>query len=292
MEIVTILRELWRRRYLVAIAAVLAIAIGLMTAYKVSPSKLQGRQYHVGVASARMLIDTPDSQVVDLEPKGADGLGTRANLLANLMASGPVKAIIAEHAGINAAELIAIAPSMSGGPQVPTPLSQRAAASASNPEAYVLTLRSDEALPIISVDAQAPDAEHAARLADAATTGLRDYLKSVAAAQNVPNARQLVISTLGAAQSADVVRGPRRLFALLAAMFTFGFMCAAIVLISGLARGWRQAVAAERASVQELAPQADSDQPGPEAKGARAQARPARGVGLDPMEAGRVRSGR
>ena len=50
-----------------------------------------------------MLIDTPDSQVVDLEPKGADGLGTRANLLANLMASSPVRTIIARNAGVNPA---------------------------------------------------------------------------------------------------------------------------------------------------------------------------------------------
>lgn len=249
MEFVTILRELWRRRTLVVVSAVLAIAIGLLTGYKVSlaPPKLESRQYRVGVASGRMLIDTPDSQVVDLEPKGADGLGTRANLLANLMASTPVKAIIARHAGVNPADLVAVAPSMSAGPQVPTLLSDRAAKSASNPEAYVLTLRADETLPIVSVDAQAPDAARAARLADAATTGLRDYLASVAAAQNVPNARQIVLSTFGAAQSADVVRGPRRLFALLAALFTFGFACASVVVVAGIARGWRHAAEIERA---------------------------------------------
>jgi hypothetical protein len=252
MEIVTILRELWLRRYMVALGGVVAIGIGLMTVYKVSlaPPKLESRQYHVGVASARMLIDTPDSQVVDLSPKGADGLGTRANLLANLMASSPVKAIIAKNAGLDPETLVAIAPSTTGGPQVPTLLSQRAAASASNPEAFVLTLRADEALPIISVDAQAPDAEHAARLANAATTGLRDYLKSVAAAQNVPNARQLVISTLGPAQSANMVRGPRRLIAIMAAIFIFAFACGSVIMVSGLARGWRTAADLEHAHAQ------------------------------------------
>ncbi len=249
MEFVTILRELWRQRALVLAGAALAIALGLMTAYKVSlaPPKLESRQYRVGVASARMLIDTPDSQVVDLEPKGADGLGTRANLLANLMASSPVRTIIARNAGVNPADLIAVAPSMSAGPQVPTLISERASKSATNPESFILTLRADETLPIVSIDAQAPDAQRAARLANAATTGLRDYLRSVAAAQNVPNARQLVISTLGAAQSADVVRGPRRLFALLAAVFTFGLACASVVVVAGIARGWRHAAELERA---------------------------------------------
>ena len=43
-----------------------------MTAYRISlaPPKLESRQYHVGVASARVLVDTPDSQVVDLNPEG------------------------------------------------------------------------------------------------------------------------------------------------------------------------------------------------------------------------------
>jgi hypothetical protein len=267
MEFVTILRELWRRRYLVVLAAVLAIGIGVMTVYKVSlsPPGLQSRQYHVGLATARMLIDTPDSQVVDLSPKGADGLGTRANLLANLMASSPVKAIIAGHAGLDPDALVAIAPSTSAGPVVPTVLSQRAAESASNPESYVLTLRADETLPIISIDAQAPDAERAALLADAATTGLRDYLKSIAAAQNVPNARQLVISTLGPAQSGDMVRGPRRLIAFLATMFIFSLGCAAVIVISGLARGWRLAAELEDAHAERDAAVADG-QPGVRAR--------------------------
>ena len=38
-----------------------------------------------------------------------------------------------------------------------------------------------------------PTAEQAARLANAAGTGLRDYLRSVAGAQNVPAARQVVV---------------------------------------------------------------------------------------------------
>jgi hypothetical protein len=248
MEFVTILRELWRRRYLVALGALLAIGIGLATAYRVSatPPKLESRQYHVGAASARMLIDTPDSQVVDIDPKGADSLGVRANLLANLMASGPVKAIIAEHAGLRPEQLVSIAPSMTDGSQVPTLLSKRAAESAHNPGAYILTVRAGELLPIIDIEAQAPNAEQAARLADSATTGLRDYLKSTAAAQNVPNARQVVVSTLGAAQAADVVRGPRRLFAIIAMLFTFLFVCAIVVVVSGIARGWHQAAELER----------------------------------------------
>ena len=55
MEAITILRELWRLRYLVFLGAMLALAIGLMTAYRISlaPPKLESRQYHVGRARQR-----------------------------------------------------------------------------------------------------------------------------------------------------------------------------------------------------------------------------------------------
>ena len=247
MEAITILRELWRLRYLVFLGAILALAIALMTAYRISlaPPKLESRQYHVGAASARVLIDTPDSQVVDLNPKGADVLSARATLLANLMASTPVKAVIARDAGVPANQLVAVAPS-STGPTAPTALSKATSEHASVAQTYILTVQADETLPIIAVTAQAPNAEQAARLANAASTGLRDYLHSVAGAQNVPAGRQVVISSLGAAQSADVVKGPSRLLALVAFVLIFGLACFGVIMISGLARGWRRAAALER----------------------------------------------
>ena len=250
MESIIILRELWRLRLLVILGALLAVMCAVLVSYRVSlPSlKLESRQYHVGIASARMLIDTPASQVVDLNPKGADTLNSRASLLANLMVSTPVKSIIARDAGVPADRLIAIAPTApgSGGPTVPTTLSQKASEASKTPGAYLLTLQSDETLPIVSIDAQAPTAAAAARLANAATTGLRDYLRSVAGAQNLPATRQIVVSGLGGAQAADQVRGPRKLFAIAAFVFVFGFACFAIIMISGIARGWRRAAALER----------------------------------------------
>jgi hypothetical protein len=253
MESIIILRELWRLRLLVILGALLALFCAVLVSYRVSlPSlKLESRQYHVGIASARMLIDTPASQVVDLNPKGADTLNSRASLLANLMVSTPVKSIIARDAGVQPDRLIAIAPTApgSGGPTVPTTLSQKASEASKTPGAYLLTLQSDETLPIISIDAQAPTAAAAARLANAATTGLRDYLRSVAGAQNLPAGRQIVVSGLGGAQAADQVRGPRKLFAIAAFIFVFGFACFAIIMISGIARGWRRAAALERTSL-------------------------------------------
>ena len=142
----------------------------------------------MGVASARVLVDTPDSQVVDLNPKGADPtLSSRATLLANLMASSPVKIIIARDAGVPPQAFVAVAPVRDGPTRSPrrTPADDEHGADTD--------IQTEDALPIIAVSAQAPTAEQAARLANAAGTGLRDYLRSVAGAQNVPAARQVYL---------------------------------------------------------------------------------------------------
>ena len=235
MELVTTLRELWRLRAFVLVVALLALFAGLAIAFRL-PS-LESRKYEVGVASARMLVDTPNSQVVEVAPKGSDMLCVRANLIANLMAEGDVKAAIAQRAGVKPEQLTGIAESAET-PQTAKP----------GPGAYVLTTRvlstpTGDHLPIIELESQAPDAARAAKLADAAVTGLRDYLDSKAATEQVPDANRLIVSGLGASQAADVVRGDRRLLAVAAALFLFFGGCAAIVLVGSLIRGWH--IAAE-----------------------------------------------
>jgi hypothetical protein len=239
MEFVTILRELWRRRLLVVVVALFALLAGAAVAFKL-PS-LESRKYEVGIATARILVDTPNSQVVEVAPKGSDTLGVRANLIANLMADGVVKTAIAERAGIRPEQLEGVAESAPGPP---------ADASPSPAQSHVLTTRvlatpDGDRLPIIEIEAQAPDAARAAKLADAAVTGLRDYLDSKAATEEVPDAERLRVDGLGTPQARMAVRGPRLIFAILAAIFVFGLGCAAILGFFAVVRGWRAADALE-----------------------------------------------
>ena len=104
MDTVTILRELWRRRVLVGLLAIVCVLVAFALTYTVSFPP-ESRKYEVGIATGRILVDTPDSQVVDVAPRGSDTLGVRANLLANLMTEGEVKALIAEEAGLRPGEL-------------------------------------------------------------------------------------------------------------------------------------------------------------------------------------------
>jgi hypothetical protein len=107
MEAVTILRELWRRRVLVAVVAFIAVLIGGLLSYRIGFPP-EPRQYTVGVATTRVLVDTPQSQVIKVDPRGSDTLGLRAAVLANLMVEGEAKAAIARRAGLKPEKLRAI----------------------------------------------------------------------------------------------------------------------------------------------------------------------------------------
>ncbi|MGZ5331014.1 MAG: hypothetical protein ACXWFH_06880 [Solirubrobacterales bacterium] len=236
MDAVTILREIWRCRVPVGLAAVVAILVGLVLTYTVSlPPK--SRKYDVGIASSRILVDTPSSQVVNVEPRGLETLGVRASVLANVMTEGEIKTIIATDAGLDPSELGA-------GVEFEGALPADLSRAAGDPEAHVLTARTATdpdgvPLPIIEIEAQAPDSAAAVRLADAAVAGLGGYLASKAANESVPNARRLQVTGLGAPQVRQEIRGPKRVVALGLAVFVFLCGCAGILVLSALAPGWR-----------------------------------------------------
>ena len=255
MDLVTILRTLWHRRALVAVAAALSVLVGIVAAYHVTPAGLTSRQYTVAVAQARFLIDTPQSQVLAFDaPTTADAtsasdLASRANLLANLIPTSPVKAAIAKRAGIPPSELVIVAP-RSPDATGPTPLEASQEAKAVDRKANIINISlagaTDSPLPVISVETQAPRTETAARLANATIDGLGDFLGSVPGTQTIPEARKIVRRQLGDAQVATVVHGPRRLYALVLPLVLFVLACAGIAFFPHIARTWREIVAPER----------------------------------------------
>ena len=242
MEAVTILRELWRRRALVAAVAVVSALIGLAVAYTISFPP-HSRKFEVGIASGRILVDTPDSQVVDVQPKGSGTLGIRAGVLANLMTEGDVKAAIARRAGLRPNQLRAGV--MIEG-ELPTVLTD----ATGDPNAHLLVTSpavspDGTPLPVIDIEAQAPGSRDAARLADAAVTGLHDYLDTKASGEDVPDAKRLQVIGFGAPQVREETRGPSRMAAAAVAIFAFLLGCAAILVAFPLARAWRVAATAE-----------------------------------------------
>jgi hypothetical protein len=250
MEAVAILRQLWRQRFLLAVGFALALAIATLLTYSFSgfPPKLKSRQYVVGVSTASVLVDSASSQVADLggEASRADvaSLSVRARLLAELLATSPLREQIASRAGIAAETLVAIAPQDSSLASGSTP-SAGNTLDADDRRASVLNISVRESVPILTAAVTAPDRETAARLAGGAIAELEEYLGSVASTDRVPDARRLVVEPLGTAHTASETRGPRRLLTVAVMIVFFGLWCVGLLAFQGFTRGWRRAAALE-----------------------------------------------
>ncbi|HEX3803726.1 MAG TPA: hypothetical protein VHV75_12885 [Solirubrobacteraceae bacterium] len=242
MNTVLILRRLWDRRVLTAVALVVGIIIAGAILYKPSfPPK--SKAYTVGVATSQILVDTPNSEVTTIEPRGEAALMQPTSVMASLMVDGSVKALIAKDAGLRTGQLIGVNEALT--------TSQTASGLATpsqtvKPGSYVLSTEvfddnQGNVLPIIGVTAQAPTAAGAAKLADAATTGLSQYVASQAAAEGVPVSAQLRVSSVGVSQTVTEHRGPSGVLAFLVFLLVSGLGCAMIVVAPGLRRAWRAA---------------------------------------------------
>lgn len=248
MELVKTLREVWRRKVLVALVLVVAAVTGLLLAYRPGFPP-QSRQYQVSLASSDILVDTSDSQVVDVGGRGPDlpTLASRANLLGNLIAVGPLKEAIARGAGTSPDDLVVVPPANAATPGVaPAPVGTGQSRNVPDAEARILTLSTDDTLPILHVVAQAPDASTASKLAGGTIVELRKYLGSVAATQEIPAARQLVVRQFGAPLVSTATRGLPRSIALVVTVILVLLGCGAIVGGSWFIRSWKLIEEAER----------------------------------------------
>jgi hypothetical protein len=267
MAVVAILRELWRHRLLVLLGVFVALAVQLLMVYRVSPGvppKLESRQYDVGVASSAVLIDSQSSQVVDLG--GGEvrtdviALAARAKLLANLLATRPLRDDIARLAGVRPDRLITQVSSTTE--EVKQPVSEEATGIVVRPDdadASILNLQTSETVPIITVTAQAPQEKVASRIASSTVATLRAYLTSVAATNRVPDVRQLVMRQLGEPTSATSGRGPDTTRAAMMFVLLLALWCAGILAMSGLSTAWREALVADQFAPELLPPDPEDE---------------------------------
>lgn len=195
MDAPRLLHALARRRVALALGAVVALAVALAVGGPGSTSS--------GVAWTRVALDTPRSQVIEADPLGADSLVWRASLLVHLVATEPVKRQIAGRLGVRKDQVAVVDTSLAE-PEAPASLPKAAAEAAATTVApYVLTVYlSGTDLPIIALEAQAPDRRRAARLAAAAA----DVLKAAAPAAGDPD-----IVPAAKAESAAALAYPRGL---------------------------------------------------------------------------------
>jgi hypothetical protein len=235
VEVVAIVRVLWRARIAVLAGAVLAIALGVHQGGKAAPP--------TGIASTRMLLDTEQSQLLGANPAGAETLPWRAQWLADLLGNEHAKERIARSAGIQPGQLRVIEPRLST-PEVPTALPLRALeAGAVVTEPYVVIVEYHDQLPTLTLETRAPDPPAAERLAKAAAGELE--------AGDVPHGTR-TLQGFSAERVAPVrvkalaADSPVMMAAFMAIAF-FVFWCGCIALTPAIGRVRRAALRAQRA---------------------------------------------
>jgi hypothetical protein len=216
MELLSFLRRLRRH----PIALVLGVVVAGALAFKMA----QGASTTFGVATQRLALDTPKSQLLVADPKGADTLSWRAAVLSEMIAIPSVKADIARGVGTPARSVDVLSMNLVV-PEVASPLitaAQKAEAAAS--ERYVAFVAFDQRLPLITIATRAPDRQAAVRLAKVTTSAL---MAAATTPRTAVKPQGLVVEPIGRPRSKVIVDGPRLvvpvvIFAVLISLWCFG----------------------------------------------------------------------
>jgi hypothetical protein len=242
------LRELSRLRVELLLSFILASFVALSVTYKVTifPPSLAQRDLEMGTANTRVLVDTSRSLVLDIRYGSGDfdSLTARAVLLGNLMASAPVRQYIARRAHVPADAIKATTPLT---PDFPRPLASEGDSKHQtdlfkSTNQYRLNIQANPTVPVIDVTAQAPSAAAAAELANAAVTGLRDYLVAqVGKIQGLSADNQPRLTQLGRAHGTAINKGVRLQALMLSFGFVFALCCAVSLFVGRVRRGWKLA---------------------------------------------------
>jgi hypothetical protein len=255
MELAQILVQLWRRRLAVVAVTAFAAIVALALAYKISvfPPSLSHRSVSNGTAETHILVDWPRSSVGDLN-RQFDPLVARAQVLSQLMTTGPVIDRIAKIAGVPPSAITATSDNSTL--NVPTSEIEPTADIRSNDITkeglhYRITFRAEPEQPTVTVFGQAPTAAGAIKIANAAAKGAADWVRTTQDQQAVPDSRRTQLTQLGTATGGTVNTGASRILSVLAFVAILGVGCLLILLVGNTLPAVRRANA-QRSRVEAL----------------------------------------
>jgi hypothetical protein len=231
MEIVSLLRTLWRRRYLAAAGVVVALAVAALTMSRPAASS--------GIAKTRVSLDTPESQLVTNSTKGMESLPWRATMFASLLGDDDARTRIAQEMNIRPDQLNVVDQELTF-PQIPASLPKTAAlAGNGGVEPYKLTTHTDDVLPLIEITAEAPDRASAARLAQAAVHALDANVSPI----DTPSLQGLDVEQVSAVKAKTVEGASGKKMAVMIAMGLIVFWWGALTVIPAIRAAWRNVTA-------------------------------------------------
>jgi hypothetical protein len=239
MEFLSIFAVLAQRRILVALGVPLAALIAAMVGglLPFGPGSAPGAT--AGLAQTRVMVDHSKAVIADTA-QISDTVGTQAALLADLITGDAQRAAIARRAGISPARLgmqrMQLTEIVARGQ-----LAERAGeAAATITRPYVVNVWPASPLPVLTIDAKAPTAAGAGRVA----TATREQLQALVGAHAPSAQRSIVIKPLGSVRALAVQASSRSKLVAVAAGFVF-FVCwlCLVVILTGVTRAWRNATA-------------------------------------------------
>jgi capsular polysaccharide biosynthesis protein len=225
---ISVLKELWKRRLLVALAIVVAVAAGVLTYKQVgkdSPPEAQG--------TTEVLIDSARSPIAGSK-RNVEALATRAAVFSRLMASADIVKEIAREAGVQPWEI------QVKGPQ-PFPGEVPGVSEAGETLPYGLTFTQVGELPIVTITSRAPTVAAARALAAAAPRSLDEMVKSTQKRQKTPARERVEIRVLGPALLSSVDNSPGKKVAIAAFFGVLLLELALILAIPRLVSAWCRA---------------------------------------------------
>jgi hypothetical protein len=244
MALVETIRQLWQRKLLVGLVLVIALAAAIFSSYKVSlsPFGLEKRALTVAAASSQILVDSPDSTLVEGAELGTfEALATRAKIYGQYLASLSARQEIAKLAGVPARSIATSGPFSSATGQIAyssQSSEERAGELLQEGATNRLVFTAQEGVPILTVDAQSATSETAIALAGASFATLKHYVSSLEA-DGKPVRQGVTVRELGAPEGGTLGGSNNIMLMGLAFLVVFGLGCAAILMVPTFARRWR-----------------------------------------------------
>jgi hypothetical protein len=234
------LREVWQHK--IGLATVIVVA--LLVAARVygfgllPPSGLGTAE---GEATARILVDTPESTTVDLRQATYDlvELNNRAKLVGNAIGTAEVRQMIGEKVGLSPSEISLQTP-------LTTEYAERDGTLVEPTSAYRLDVQADPTVPVIDVVGAAPTEDEARALVTATTNSLVAYVAALPRDESGGKEVRLVPRPLGKVESRPLTQPGKAVSAFLAFLVILAIGSATVVFVSRQRREYRRASEAMR----------------------------------------------
>lgn len=240
MEFALLLRELSKRKRLVALGFLLALIAAVHSVYHLNGLKLKPRSLVHSSGHTQVIVDS-QSSVLGNVSQSFEPLSARAAAYANFMASPVVLNLIGQQIGMSGEQIYAAGPVTANEPRVeqePTALKRNVEITGETVP-YRLNFENQQNMPTIGINSQAPTLKGAVALANAAAVGLQRYVAGVEAAAKVPPDARVVIRQLGPASGAVDDPGISKSLAVMMFLAVFLLWCGLVLVGSRFRESWR-----------------------------------------------------